>query len=94
MNNFDIYAFVSKTLNVAYATSYLMIKMKFVLIFDIPLEEKSKTKQEQRVLSRIGARQIQKSVWSSDELGSLTDVASFIKKTGGDARILEERFVF
>ena len=68
--------------------------MRFTLIFDIPLEEKSSAKQAQRMLTRIGAKQIQRSVWSFDELSAMTDVASFIKKSGGDARILEERFVF
>lgn len=68
--------------------------MKFVLIFDIPLEEKSSAKQAQRLLTKAGAKQIQRSVWSFDELTSLIDIASFIKKSGGDAKILEERFVF
>lgn len=68
--------------------------MRFALIFDIPLEEKSSAKQTQRMLTRIGARQIQRSVWSFDKLDSLIEIASFIKKSGGDARILEERFVF
>ncbi len=73
---------------------YQMIKMEFVLIFDIPLEEKSSAKQAQRLLTRIGAKQIQRSVWKFDELQELIDIASFIKKSGGDARILEGRFVF
>ena len=68
--------------------------MKFVLIFDIPLEEKSSAKQTQRLLSKIGAKQIQRSVWSFESLGDLIDIATFVKKSGGDARILEERFVF
>ena len=68
--------------------------MGFVLIFDIPLEEKSSAKQVQRLLTRIGAEQIQRSVWKSKDLQELIDIASFIKKSGGDARILEERFVF
>lgn len=68
--------------------------MKFVLIYDIPTELESIQRQTHRLLVRIGARQIQRSVWSFDELSSLIDIASFIKKSGGDARILEERFVF
>ncbi|MBI1978943.1 MAG: hypothetical protein HYS62_02670 [Candidatus Aenigmarchaeota archaeon] len=68
--------------------------MRFALIFDIPLGEKSSMKQAQRMLTKIGAKHIQRSVWSFGELTSLMDIASFIKKSGGDARILEERFVF
>lgn len=68
--------------------------MKFVLIYDIPTESESVQRQTHRLLVRTGAKQIQRSVWSFDELSSLTDIATFIKKSGGDARILEERFVF
>lgn len=68
--------------------------MEFVLIFDVPTELGSVKRQTDRLLVRAGAKQIQRSVWKSKELDSLIDVASFVKKSGGDARILEERFVF
>lgn len=68
--------------------------MEFVLIFDIPTELGSVKRQTDRLLVRSGAKQIQRSVWKSRELQALVDVASFVKKSGGDARILEERFVF
>lgn len=68
--------------------------MEFVLIFDVPTELGSVKRQTDRLLVRSGAKQIQRSVWKSKELSSLTDIASFIKKSGGDARILEERFLF
>ena len=70
------------------------MKMDFVLIFDVPTELGSVKRQTDRLLVRSGAKQIQRSVWKSKELSSLIDIASFIKKSGGDARILEERFVF
>ena len=68
--------------------------MDFVLIFDVPTEMESVKRQTHRLLVRVGAKQIQRSVWKSKELQELTDIALFIKKSGGDARILEERFVF
>jgi len=68
--------------------------MKFILTFDIPREMKALQRKVQRDLVKADAKMIQFSLWESPSLGSLTDIASFIKKSGGDARILEERFVF
>jgi len=68
--------------------------MEFVLIFDIPTELGSVKRQTHRLLIRSGSKQVQRSVWKSKELSSLTEIASFIKKAGGDARILEEKFLF
>ncbi len=67
---------------------------EFVLLFDIPREEHKVEVKAWRDLHRMGARMIQHSVWKSDKLQNLIDVAIFIKKSGGMARILEERFVF
>lgn len=68
--------------------------MKFVLIFDVPFGEGAAKRQTHRLLIRAGAKMLQQSVWKHDELGKLMNVATFVKKSGGDARILEERFVF
>lgn len=68
--------------------------MEFVLIFDIPTKLGSVKRQTDRLLVRSGAKQIQRSVWKSKELSDFIGVASFVKKSGGAARILEERFVF
>lgn len=64
------------------------------MVFDIPKDRGSVQRQVSRLLAKIGAKQIQFSVWKSKELSVLIDIASFIKKSGGDARILEEKFVF
>ena len=68
--------------------------MKFILTFDIPREMKALQKKVQRDLSKADARMIQFSLWESSSLESLVDIASLIKKSGGDARILKEQFVF
>jgi len=74
---------------------YVLVEvMEFVLIYDIPMELESIQRQTHRILVRNSCEKIQRSVWKSKELTSLIDVATFIKKSGGDARILEERFVF
>ncbi len=68
--------------------------MKFILTFDIPREMKALQRKVQRDLVKDGAKMMQFSLWESGELQGLIDIATFIKKSGGDARILEERFVF
>ncbi|MBU5537580.1 MAG: hypothetical protein QW818_03940 [Candidatus Aenigmatarchaeota archaeon] len=68
--------------------------MNFILIYDIPTELESVQRQTHRLLVRNGCKQIQRSVWKSEELSTLMDIAIFVKKSGGDARILEEKFVF
>ncbi len=73
---------------------YFSDVMKFILIYDIPTESESIQRQTHRLLIRADARQVQRSVWKSKSLQDLIGIASFIKKSGGDARILEERFVF
>lgn len=64
------------------------------MVFDIPRDRGSVQRQVSRLLARADAKQIQFSVWRSKDLQELIDIASFIKKSGGDAKILEERFVF
>jgi len=68
--------------------------MEFIMVFDVPRDRGSAQRQVSRLLAKADAKQIQFSVWKSRNLQDLIDIASFIKKSGGDARILEERFVF
>lgn len=65
-----------------------------ILIFDIPLENKSEARKVQRDLNKIEAKMIQKSVWKSEKIPQLIDIASFIKKSGGTVSILEEKLIF
>jgi len=67
---------------------------EFILIFDIPRENNTLKVQVWRELQRKNASMIQFSIWKSDRLSELMDIANFIKKSGGSARILEEKFVF
>ncbi len=64
------------------------------MIFDVPLDDRALARKVQRDLSKAGAKMLQQSVWKSDSLQELIDIASLIKRAGGDARILEERFLF
>ena len=68
--------------------------MEFILIFDLPKENAVDNVRINRALRKINAEMGQFSVWKSRNLQDLIDVATLIKKSGGEARILEERFVF
>ncbi len=68
--------------------------MKFVLIFDIPTEERNFKVKINRILNSIKAEQVQRSVWKSENLNDLTRVALLIKNIGGKARIMEEKLIF
>lgn len=65
-----------------------------ILIFDIPTAESSFKVKVNRLLISIGAAQIQKSVWKSNNLKELIRIATLIKMVGGKARIMEEKLIF
>lgn len=67
---------------------------EFVLIYDVPRESVSVETKVWRDLQKIKAKKVQHSVWKSDKLQDLIDIATFIKKSGGEATILEEKLVF
>jgi len=66
----------------------------FTLVFDIPTEEKSFKVKINRILNKINAKQIQRSVWQSDNLEELIRIATLIKNIDGKARVMEEKLVF
>ena len=65
-----------------------------LLVFDLPRELHVQRKKINRELHSMGAKMIQHSVWSSEDFYALIEVASFIKKVGGKASILEEKIIF
>ncbi|MBI4010027.1 MAG: hypothetical protein HY361_02425 [Candidatus Aenigmarchaeota archaeon] len=67
---------------------------EFILVFDLPREMGATKVKTWRELQKIDAKMIQFSIWKSEKLQDLIDIATFIKKSGGIARILEDRFVF
>lgn len=68
--------------------------MSFVIVFDIPKFEKTERVRIHRELVRGGARMIQDSFWKSDSLKFLIEIGMRIRKVGGTAEILEEKFLF
>lgn len=68
--------------------------MSFVIVFDIPKLEKTERVRIHRELVRSGARMIQDSFWKSGDLKFLIKIGTKIRKIGGTAAILEEKFLF
>jgi len=71
-----------------------MPEQQFILIFDIPRNMPTLALKVNRWLKRINAKKFQHSVWKSEKLNELIAIATFIKDFGGNAAILEEKFVF
>lgn len=67
---------------------------ELVLIFDIPKGERHVELKVWRELKKINAKMIQHSVWRHSDLSKLIKIATFIKKSGGSAAILEEKLIF
>lgn len=79
----------------SYVGQYLqMITMGFVIVFDMPRSEQTERRRLHRELVRGGAEMRQDSFWRSDNLKFLIDMGMRIRKIGGTATILEERFLF
>ncbi len=70
-----------------------MINMKFILIFDIPHGKESFRRTINRKLHRMKIIKLQQSVWKSNNLNDLMQIASTIKQEGGRATILKEENV-
>lgn len=72
----------------------LFVTNEFVLAFDIPTEKSQFRLKINRTLHKIGAVQVQRSLWKSNNLKELIRIATLIKNIGGQARVLEERLIF
>jgi len=68
--------------------------MSFVIVFDMPRSEQSERRRVHRELVRAGAEMMQDSFWKSDSLKFLIEMGMRIRKIGGSATILEEKFLF
>jgi hypothetical protein len=68
--------------------------MSFVIVFDIPKSQAVEKVRINRELKRMGAQLLQDSFWRLNDLKALIEIASWIRKIGGKASILEEKFIF
>jgi len=71
-----------------------MTKKNFILSFDIPRGMNTLRTRVFRALKRNNVKLIHESLWLSDNLNALMEIALLIKRSGGTVRILEEKFVF
>jgi len=71
-----------------------MKKRIFLIAFDIPSKETLFRKKIYKLLKKIGAKIIQKSLWKSEKLDRLLHIAILIKNIGGNAYIFEARTIF
>ena len=67
--------------------------MKYIIIYDMPREKKSLLVKINRALKSIKAEKIQHSVWESENLSKLKDIANIIKEEGGKALILQKKLI-
>lgn len=67
---------------------------EFILIFDVPRELHKVELKVNRDLHKLKAKMVQHSVWKHSDLSKLIEIATFIKKSGGSATILEEKLIF
>jgi hypothetical protein len=67
---------------------------EFLLTFDIPKESNTLRVRIFRNLIKLNAKLIHHSLWKSENLKELMSIANEIKRNGGTARILEEKFIF
>ena len=66
----------------------------YLLIFQLLSDSPTLKLKINRVLSKIGAKMIQKSVWTHESARKLIEVASFIKARGGKAVVLEANVIY
>ena len=68
--------------------------MSYVIVFDIPRNLAVERVRMHRELRKIGAKNIQHSLWRHKNLKSLIKIGIEIRKLGGRAEILEEKLLF
>ena len=68
--------------------------MMYLLIFQLGSDSPALKLKINRTLSKIGAKMIQKSVWTHESVQKLIEIASFIKARGGKAVVLEANVIY
>jgi hypothetical protein len=66
----------------------------FIISFDLPREMNSTRVRLFRMLKSKNCKMIHESLWEGNNLKDLIEIAIFIKRFGGNAKILEEKFIF
>ena len=71
-----------------------MCDTMYLLLYDLPREERCLLVKVNRALHALNAERWQHSVWRSPNLTGLKKIAELIREHGGEASVLEENVVF
>jgi len=66
----------------------------YLIIFQLSSGSSTLKLKINRMLKKIGAKMIQKSVWAHESVQKLLGIASFIKARGGKATVFEADVVY
>jgi hypothetical protein len=66
----------------------------YLIIFQLGSDSSILKLKINRMLNKIGARMIQKSIWTHDSAQKLIEVASFIKSRGRKVMVLEANVIY
>ncbi len=66
----------------------------YILVFDLPREKRYLRVKVNRILKKNKAKLIQHSVWASDKLKVLSEVALLIRQNNGKAEIYKAKKIF
>ena len=66
----------------------------YLIIFQLESDSSALKLKINRKLNKIGAKMIQKSVWTHESVQKLIEIASFIRARGGKAMVLEANVIY
>jgi len=66
----------------------------YLIIFQLGSDSLALKLKINRMLNKINAKMIQKSVWTHESAQKLIEIASFIRARGGKAMVLEANTIY
>jgi len=66
----------------------------YLIVFQLESGSQALKLKINRKLKKIGAKMIQRSVWTHENAQKLVEIASFIKARGGKAMVLEADVIY
>ena len=66
----------------------------YLIILRLPSDSSIIKLKINRMLNKIGAKMIQKSIWTHESAQKLIEIASFLKARGGKALVLEANIIY
>jgi hypothetical protein len=66
----------------------------YLIIFQLESDSSALKLKINRMLNKINAKMVQKSVWTHESAQKLIEIASFIRARGGKAMVLEANTIY